>query len=68
METGLNTLIEKLHQNLINDINSSQLPVGIIYYVAKDVFSEIEKGYQNALSQENKKVEVVNDSEEDDGK
>lgn len=64
MNSGLNTLIENLHQKLINDINNCQLPVGIIYYVAKDLFKEIEIGYQNALKDEMK--EALDNSEKEE--
>ena len=49
---GINTLIEELHNNLINDINSSKLPVGVVYFVLKDIFNETERGYINALNSE----------------
>lgn len=58
---GLNTLMEDLQNKLINDINNSQLPVGIVYYVAKDVFSQIEKEYQKELEIE--KEETVGNGE-----
>ena len=49
---GLNTMIQELHSNLIKDINSSQLPVGIVFFVLKDIFNETEKGYINAINAE----------------
>ena len=52
---GLNTMIEELHSNLINDINSSHLPVSIVYYVVKDVFNEVELSYRNVLTSEKEK-------------
>lgn len=55
--SGVNTLIEDLHKKLINDINSCQLPVGMIYFVAKDVFREIELGYQKELVREKEQAE-----------
>lgn len=55
--SGVNTLIEDLHEKLIKDINSCQLPVGMIYYVAKDVFREIELGYQKELAREKEEQE-----------
>jgi hypothetical protein len=58
---GLNTLMEDLQNKLINDINNSQLPVGIVYYVAKDVFSQIEKEYQKELEIE--KEETIENGE-----
>ena len=54
---GLNTLMEDLHNKLIKDINSCNLPVGVIYYVAKDVFREIEIGYQKQLAVEKQQAE-----------
>ena len=66
---GLNTLMEDLQKKLIDDINSSQLPVGIIYYIAKDVFSQVETEYQKSLAlekQENSNEENKNnDSNEE---
>lgn len=55
--SGINTLMEDLHEKLIKDINSCQLPVGIIYYVAKDIFREIELGYQKELVREKEQAE-----------
>ena len=57
---GLNTLIEDLQNKLIDDINNSQLPVGIIYYIAKDVFSQIETEYQKSLTLEKQQEEDSN--------
>ena len=55
--SGINTLTEDLHEKSIKDINSCQLPVGMIYYVAKDVFREIELGYQKELTREKEEQE-----------
>lgn len=63
---GINTLMEDLHNKLIKDINSCQLPVGIIYYVAKDVFKEIEMGYEKQLIIEKQQDEIEKDQEEKD--
>ena len=63
---GLNTLIDELHNNLINDINKSQLPVGIIYFVIKDVFSEVERGYIEELKNEkNLDIKETSDNSDD---
>lgn len=67
---GLNTLMEDLQNKLINDINNSQLPVGIVYYIAKDVFSQIENEYQRTLKEEqeqnksDKCEEIIDESNE----
>ena len=49
---GLNTMIQELQSNLIKDINASKLPVGIVFFVLKDIFNETEKSYVNALNAE----------------
>lgn len=49
---GLNTMIQELHRNLIKDINSSQLPVGVVFFVLKDIFNETERSYINTLNAE----------------
>ena len=61
---GFNTLIEELHNNLINDINKSQLPVGIIYYVLKDVYSNVEYGYNKALEEEKNNAQIIPQKEQ----
>lgn len=61
---GLNTIIEELHNNLIENINKSQLPVGIIYFVMKDVFSEVEKGYIQELKSESLNVQTSEEKPE----
>ena len=49
---GINTLINVFKENVSNVINNSQLPVGVVYYVLKDLFSEVEKIYTKSLQKE----------------
>ena len=49
---GLNSMMQELHHNLIKDINSCQLPVGVVYFVLKDIFNETERSYINTLNAE----------------
>ena len=49
---GINTMIQELHRNLIKDINASQLPVGVVFFVLKDIFNETERSYINTLNAE----------------
>ena len=65
---GLNSMIQELQSNLIKDINNSQLPVGIVFFVLKDIFNETERSYINALNAEKiakpeevKEEEIEND-------
>ena len=65
---GLNTMIQELHRNLIKDINSSQLPVGVVFFVLKDIFNETERSYINTLNAEKMiKPEEVKEEEIDEG-
>ena len=58
--------MEDLHNKLIKDINSCKLPVGIIYYVAKDVFKEIEMGYEKQLIIEKQQDEIEENQEKEE--
>ena len=49
---GLNTMINNLSSKLGRDINESHLPIGIVYFVVKDIFSDIQKIYEETLRTE----------------
>lgn len=49
---GINTLINVLKENLSNVINNSQLPIGVVYYVLKDLLIEVEEVYEKSLQKE----------------
>ena len=49
---GINTQIEKTRVEIISVLQNSKLPVGVCYYLTKDVLSEVESTYQQALMQE----------------
>ncbi|MCC8068719.1 MAG: hypothetical protein LIO71_03010 [Ruminococcus sp.] len=51
-EVSINTKCEEFKQQIIGDINSSQLPISIVYFIMKDVFQEVEKTYYATLNQE----------------
>lgn len=55
---GLNTSMQELHRNLIKDINSSKLPVGIVYFVLKDIFNETENSYIKAINAEKSAIPI----------
>lgn len=71
---SIDTNINILKNNIANVIQNSQLPVGVVYYVLKDVINELQIAYENKLKQEiqNLQSSLVqnqnNDNEEDDGK
>lgn len=58
---GLNTMINNLSSKLGRDINESHLPIGIVYFVVKDIFSDIQKIYEETLRTE---LEQSNESQE----
>lgn len=49
---GINTLINIFKENMSNVINNSQLPIGIVYYVLKDLLIEVEEVYEKSLQKE----------------
>ena len=48
----INYSIESFRKDIYDAINNSQLPMGAIYFVVKDIFNEITGAYQNAVMQE----------------
>ena len=67
---GLNTMINNLSSKLGRDINESHLPIGIVYFVVKDIFSDIQKIYEETLrteleqSNELQEKEIVKEEKE----
>lgn len=51
-EIGFNTRCEKLKQTLIDTINQSNLPIGVVFYIAKSIMSDIESTYYGVLNNE----------------
>lgn len=66
MDISMNMNINIFKDNLVNLIGSSQLPIGITYYVLKDIFSNIETLYNQTLEKENQ--ELLKSIEEEEKK
>lgn len=49
---SVNYSIETLRQNIYDVINKSQMPIGVAYFVFKDIFADITNAYQNAVQDE----------------
>ena len=52
-----NASLEIFRQQLVELLNNSQLPVGVAYYIMKDVLIEVEKLYQQAINEDLKTPE-----------
>ena len=44
--------MEKFRTNLIQVINTAQLPIGEAYYVLKDVFRDVQDAYKESLKEQ----------------
>lgn len=55
-EISLDLGINVFKDNLINLIGNSQLPIGVTYYILKDVFNEIQNLYNETLTKEQQKL------------
>lgn len=61
---SINTAIDIFKNNLTNLIGNSQLPVGIMYYILKDITYEIQEVYNNSVEKERQKInEIVSKNE-----
>lgn len=56
MNMSMNTLVNILKENMTNVINNSQVPIGVVYYVLKDLLSEVEDIYDKALKKESQET------------
>ena len=56
---NFNTKIEELKKNIGDTINESELPIGVVYYLLKDIFSEVTIAYNKALVIE-EQVQLIN--------
>lgn len=48
----MNLQIYELVQNLSNLINNSQLPIGIVYYIIKDIYQQMQELYNQQVTNE----------------
>lgn len=64
-EKSINLQIEEFRNNLLNLINNSGLPAGIVYYMYKDIGKDIENAYYSVLNSESlrKESELVENKE-----
>lgn len=49
---SVNLQIDKLKEQLTDIINNAHLPVGVIKFIIKDLYNEIEDIYERAVAQE----------------
>lgn len=61
----INLKIELLKEQLINVINNSGLPIGVIHYLLKDISNEVIAEYNRAIAQE--KQQQIQQMQEQEG-
>lgn len=60
---GFNTYLNNFKTNMINTINDSGLPVGVVYYIMKDILNDIQNAYENTLKKEKEESKRIKDTE-----
>jgi len=65
---GVNLRTEILKQNIMTLISDSELPVGTVYYILKDLFIDITNAYEQSLTLEQKALEDSSKSEKEENK
>lgn len=61
---GFNTYLHDFRNNMINTINDSGLPVGVVYYIMKDILNDIQNAYENTLKKEKEESKRIKDTED----
>lgn len=51
MEKNINLIIEDIKSQIINTINSSGLPISVIYYLMSDVYKKLDIEYKSYIEQ-----------------
>lgn len=52
----MNLQIENTKTEIINVINNSGLPIGVIHYLIRDIKNEVAYEYQKAITQEQEQL------------
>lgn len=60
---GFNTCLNNFKSDMVNTINDSGLPVGIVYYIMKDLFIDIENAYKQTLINEKEIKQEIKEEE-----
>lgn len=61
---GLNNSLNDLRKEIVELINKSQVPVGVVYYIIKDVYRDIEIAYETAVLNELKEQAIKESKEQ----
>ena len=64
MEVSINTNINLFRKNIAEAINVSQLPVGVLYYLLKDILSDVGNVYEETLKKESEEIQKQLEKEE----
>lgn len=59
-----NTQLNNLKINLINTINKSGIPVGVIYYLLKDILTDVADSYKQSILIEQQVQSIKNAEKE----
>ena len=65
---NFNTQLNDLKNNLINTINQSGIPVGVIYYLLKDILADVAESYKQSILIEKQVQSIQNIEKELDKK
>lgn len=61
----MNLQIENVRQDIIDVINNSQLPIGVIYYLFKDISKEVANEYNKTLMLEQQQKQQEEEKQQD---
>ena len=68
MEKNINIVISQFDENIKSLIQSSNLPIGVVYYILKNLTQDIEMQYYatlNSILTQQTEEEIIKTSEEE---
>ena len=57
MDISINTSMNLFRNNIAEAIRLSQLPVGVVYYILKDVLNDVSEVYDKTLQKESDDIQ-----------
>ena len=61
MDENFNIKMLSLKQNIVKLVGESELPVGVVYYILKDLFEDITNAYNQSIALEKTILENKSD-------
>lgn len=64
MQQDVNLVMDDFKNELVNLVNNSGLPIGVLYYIIGDLYKTLDSEYYNYINQARKKIMLQSENEQ----